>query len=171
MKAPQPETEPVTSHRPVCLPLLPSGPDGVRQESIAQSPDLQAEGRRRERDSNPRYSDRVHTLSKRTPSATRSSLLLFCPTLSGESGIRTHGTDMQFNGFRVRPIQPLSHLSTDMSACPRGFEPPASRSAIWRSIQLSYGHRLFGNFFDNLGDGLIATKHVAKYVASGESGI
>ena len=41
-----------------------------------------------------------------------------------------------FNGFRDRPIQPLSHLSKAMRL--RGFEPPTFRSAIWRSIQLSY---------------------------------
>ena len=36
----------------------------------------------------------------------------------GEGGIRTHGTS-RYNGFRDRPIQPLSHLSADLerSAC------------------------------------------------------
>jgi hypothetical protein len=76
---------------------------------------VNAKGVRRERDSNPRYPDRVHTLSKRAPSASRSSLLLlrcFSMVTDGESGIRTHGAAMRLNGFRVRPIQPLSHLST-----------------------------------------------------------
>jgi hypothetical protein len=31
--------------------------------------------------------------------------------ICGEGGIRTHGTTMQFNGFRDRPVQPLRHLS------------------------------------------------------------
>ena len=56
------------------LPLLPSGPDGVGRKTIAQSLTIITEGERRERDSNPRYPVRVHTLSKRTPSASRSSL-------------------------------------------------------------------------------------------------
>ena len=96
------------------LPLLPSGPDGIGHPLIAYGLVINAKGVRRERDSNPRYPDRVHTLSKRAPSASRSSLLLlrflFMVT-DGESGIRTHGAALRLNGFRVRPIQPLSHLS------------------------------------------------------------
>ena len=72
---------------------------------------------------------------------------------NGERGIRTPGT-IRFNGFRDRPIQPLSHLSINWFFLARlsGFEPPAFRSAIWRSIQLSYSLKqkrestLQGNF-------------------------
>src|SRR5208283_4267392 len=45
----------------------------------------------------------------------------------------------RLNGFRDRPIRPLSHLSQNRTPCPRGFEPPAFGSAIQCSIQLSYG--------------------------------
>ena len=55
------------------LPLLPSGPDGVGRRLLARDPRV-GTGKRSERDSNPRYPVRVHTLSKRTPSATRSPL-------------------------------------------------------------------------------------------------
>ena len=41
----------------------------------------------------------------------------------GEGGIRTHGT-LRYNGFRDRPIQPLSHLSADLerSTCSANTE-------------------------------------------------
>src|SRR5262245_17400856 len=59
------------------LPLLPSGPGGVRQLCVAQSQNListiNTNEQRRERDSNPRYLA-VHTISNRAPSATRTSL-------------------------------------------------------------------------------------------------
>ena len=45
------------------------------------------------------------------------------PTLNssdGEGGIRTHGTGW-YNGFRDRPIQPLSHLS--FGTCGKGSAP------------------------------------------------
>ena len=57
------------------LPLLPSDPDGVGRQPITQVLTFNAKGeKRRERDSNPRRRE-PHTLSKRAPSATRSSLL------------------------------------------------------------------------------------------------
>ena len=31
----------------------------------------------------------------------------------GGGGIRTHGTSMMYNGFRVRPVQPLRHSSVE----------------------------------------------------------
>ena len=49
---------------------------------------------------------------------------------NGERGIRTPGT-LRYNGFRDRPIRPLSHLSSSMRL--GGLEPPTFRSAIWRS--------------------------------------
>ena len=33
------------------------------------------------------------------------------PALGGEAGIRTLGTDEQYNGFRDRRIRPLCHLT------------------------------------------------------------
>ena len=69
------------------LPLLPSGPGGVRQLHVAQSHSdggMQLQPTvndkliwewRRERDSNPRYLS-AHTISNRAPSATRASLLI-----------------------------------------------------------------------------------------------
>ncbi len=96
---------------------------------------------------------RVHATSNRAPSAARSSLqvrstFLLRRTRRGTErpppdvrNLRREGDSNPrnpygFNGFRDRPIQPLSHLSTAMRL--RGFEPPTFRSAIWRSIQLSY---------------------------------
>src|SRR5580698_10679925 len=56
------------------LPLLPSGPGGVHSFRVTRDHKLVVtQVWRRERDSNPRYLA-VHTLSKRAPSATRSSL-------------------------------------------------------------------------------------------------
>ena len=126
------------------LPLLPSSPDGIGRQSIAQNPTFNTKGEiRRRGDSNPRNPVRVHTLSKRTPSASRTPLQLIYNILKsgnyprclnsspGERGIRTLGADKQLNGFRGRPIQPLSHLSKAVSPFlyPRGFEPPTFRSA------------------------------------------
>src|SRR5215211_8531746 len=66
-------------HPPIPLPLLPSGPGGVHSVSVTRDhktvvTQIARSRRRRERDSNPRYLA-IHTLSKRAPSATRSSLL------------------------------------------------------------------------------------------------
>ena len=98
---------------------------------------------------------RVHATSNRAPSAARSSLQKHSTFLipmqksegslrpppsrkiySGERGIRTPGTltgstvfeTARFNRSRISPR--VMRL--------RGFEPPTFRSAIWRSIQLSY---------------------------------
>ena len=94
---------------------------------------------RRERDSNPRYTFGVYTLSRRASSTTRASLLSknsinTKKTLpfsfhdiggvalhknkkaaqkllfSGETGIRTPGTS-RYNGFQDRRNRPLCHLS------------------------------------------------------------
>ena len=95
--------------------------------------------KRRERDSNPRYTFGVYTLSRRASSTTRASLLSknsinTKKTLpfsfhniggvalhknkkaaqkllfSGETGIRTPGTS-RYNGFQDRRNRPLCHLS------------------------------------------------------------
>ena len=80
---------------------------------------------------------RAHTTSNRVPSTTRTSLptrdhlfkfhCVYQPLLNGERGIRTPGT-LRYNGFRDRPIRPLSHLSSSMRL--GGLEPSTFRSAI-----------------------------------------
>ena len=97
------------------LPLLPSGPDGVGRRAIAQNlPSTPRGNKRRERDSNPRSPVRAHTPSKGAPSTTRTSLQVHnteTKKKSGERGIRTLGTVKRYNGFRVRLLRPLGHLS------------------------------------------------------------
>ena len=97
------------------LPLLPSGPDGVGRRAIAQNlPSTPRGNKRRERDSNPRSPVRAHTPSKGAPSTTRTSLQVHMTETkkkSGERGIRTLGTVKRYNGFRVRLLRPLGHLS------------------------------------------------------------
>ncbi len=91
---------------------------------------------------------RVHTPSKRAPSATRSSL--------PETGVYppSPGTEKELAervGFEPTEPQAAQRFSRppdstalaslpDLTPCPRGFEPPAFGSAIQCSIQLSYGH-------------------------------
>ncbi len=44
----------------------------------------------------------------------------------GEGGIRTHGTDKPYNGFRGRRLQPLGHLSGELEIianCGYYFQP------------------------------------------------
>ncbi len=110
---------------------------------------------RRERDLNPRYPygytrlpiahlRPLGHLSKKGPhfyidTTKRGSVRI--PRRIAKNNLRREGDSNPrnpygFNGFRDRPIQPLSHLSKAMRL--RGFEPPTFRSAIWRSIQLSY---------------------------------
>ncbi len=70
--------------------------------------------KRRERDSNPRSPVRAHTPSKGAPSTTRTSLQghdTYTYSTNGERGIRTPGTVKRYNGFRIRLLRPLGHLS------------------------------------------------------------
>ena len=85
---------------PKRLPLLPSGPDGVGRGVTAQGLTLITKGEAEREGFEPSVLVRAHTLSKRAPSATRSSLLapIFISrgigtshTSYGERGIRTLG--------------------------------------------------------------------------------
>ena len=116
------------------LPLLPSGPGGVYGPCRVGTSPCRPYGAlrvrrprnmrwRRERDSNPRYPVRVHSISSAAPSAARSSLPTqsrrFCPGNcmlwfegGGEGGIRTRvGAFGPPTDFESVPLWPLRYLS------------------------------------------------------------
>ena len=120
---------PLSSRQAACislvnhLPLLPSGSDGVGRRPIAQNLPISTEGETEREGFEPSVPARVHTLSKRTPSATRSSLQWAYWThaeravsFSGERGIRTLGTvnsttDFESARFNRSRISPKKHVA------------------------------------------------------------
>ena len=99
------------------LPLLPSGPDGVGCRPIARSLTINAKGEiRRERDSNPRYPHGYthfpSVLLRPLGHLSRTNNFPEPPQKNSErEGFEPSVPLTRYNGFRVRPIQPLSHLS------------------------------------------------------------
>ena len=69
-------------------------------------------------------------------------VLRCCRRYGGEGGIRTHGP-FQDNGFRDRPIRPLSHLSAPW--------PMKTCSLPWTISRFKQNHVLGGDFLPPLG--------------------
>ncbi len=103
------------------LPLLPPGPDGVGRKPIAQVLTINAKGEDAEREgfepSVPWWGTHAFQactfgLSVISPENDLLAILAAARFLGTErEGFEPSVLKKQYNGFRVRPIQPLSHLS------------------------------------------------------------